>query len=124
VPSRQEIGAAGEEAAARHLRRCGLRIIERNLRLGRLGELDIVAMHRKTLVFAEVKSRLAADPISGFEKIGPVKQHKLTELAEAFIQRHPQGFDAVRFDALEVIFPDEALNRPQITYLPDAFRLT
>jgi putative endonuclease len=123
VPGRREVGIAGEDAAARYLARAGLRIIERNLHLGRLGELDIVATQGKTLVFVEVKSRMASDVISGLEKIGPKKQHKLGELAAAYLQRHPDGWEAMRFDAVEVVFPDQALRKPQILHLPDAFRL-
>ncbi|MBI4601734.1 MAG: YraN family protein, partial [Planctomycetes bacterium] len=48
------LGRRGERAAARHLRRQGLRILARNVREGR-GEIDLVALDGATLVFVEVK---------------------------------------------------------------------
>ena len=119
---RQRTGRAGEDAAARHLRRKGYRIVERNLRLGRLGELDIVAEKRGVLAIVEVKSVIAGTDISGFEHITAAKQRKLVELAQAYIQQRQPKFSAVRLDAIEVTFPDETLRRPRITHLEDAFR--
>jgi len=117
-----ETGRAGENAAARHLRRHGYRIIERNLRLGRLGEIDIVAEKRGVLAIVEVKSVIAGTDISGFEHITAAKQRKLTELAQAYIQQERPKFKAVRFDAVEVVFADASLRRYSITHLEDAFR--
>ena len=48
-------GQTGEEAAALHLEKKGMRILERNFR-SRTGEVDIVAIDREILVFAEVKA--------------------------------------------------------------------
>src|SRR5699024_11763469 len=58
VPTRRasDLGRAGEDLAAAHLRACGWQIVERNLRL-KQGELDIVALAHTTLVFVEVKTR-------------------------------------------------------------------
>lgn len=120
---KQQIGAAGEEAAARFLARHGLRILHRNLRLGRAGELDIVALERTTLVLVEVKARLASETLGGFGNITPTKQRKLYELGQAYLQRYPGNYTAVRLDAIEVVFPDETLKRPQLNHLPDAFHL-
>ena len=49
--------------AASFLHSQGLRILRRNFRWGRRGELDIVARHGDCLVFCEVKSTIA--PASG-----------------------------------------------------------
>jgi putative endonuclease len=121
VPDRRDVGSAGEEAAARYLARHGYRILHRNLRLGRAGELDIVAMQGRTLVFVEVKAKLSGE-LGGFMNITPAKQRKLVELAEYYLQRHRPGHTAVRFDAVEVEYPDARLRNPQIRLLPDAFR--
>jgi len=117
----RETGAAGEEAAARYLARRGYRILHRNLRLGRTGELDIVAIKRGTLVFVEVKSKLAGD-LGGFTNITAAKQHKLVELAGTYLQQHQPRYTETRFDAVEVEYPDASLKRPVIRHLEDAFR--
>lgn len=121
MPARRETGAAGEDAAARYLARHGYRILHRNLRLGRVGELDIVAMHRRTLVFIEVKSKISGE-LGGFQNITAAKQRKLIELAQRYLQRHDHGQQAVRFDAVEVEYADQQLSKPQIKLLTDAFR--
>ena len=120
-PARRETGAAGEDAAARYLVKCGYRILHRNLRLGRVGELDIVALDRRTLVFIEVKSKLRGE-LGGFQNITAAKQRKLIELAAHYLQRYDHGQQAVRFDAVEVEYADRRLAKPQIRLLKDAFR--
>lgn len=59
---KQEIGAWGEEQASLFLFRKGYEIIDRNYRVEKVGEIDIVAWHDKyhfgkTLCFIEVKTR-------------------------------------------------------------------
>ena len=50
------LGAAGEKAAAKYLRRRGYRIVARNYRC-RGGEIDLIALDADTIVFVEVKTR-------------------------------------------------------------------
>jgi putative endonuclease len=125
--ARRAMGAAGEQAALIYLRRKGFRLLDRNLRLGRTGELDLVMKDGGTLVFVEVKAMLAGESIRGFDKIHDIKQRKLIELATIYLQRGamqqpPLAFTAVRFDAVEVAFPNHSLRRPALIHLPDAFR--
>ena len=96
-------------------------ILHRNLRLGRLGEIDIVAEHKGTLVFVEVKARFEGG-IGGIEHITPGKIKKLCDLAEAYLQRNQGKHTGVRFDAVEVVFSDAKLQQHQLRHLPDAFR--
>jgi putative endonuclease len=53
---RKRLGDSGEEIAARFLEKRGYRVLERNYR-SPVGELDIIALHRGTVVFVEVKAR-------------------------------------------------------------------
>jgi putative endonuclease len=124
--ARRAMGAAGEDAALRYLRARGFRLLERNLRLGRSGELDLVMKDGGTLVFVEVKAMLLGEAITGLDKIHAFKQRKLIELATIYLQRaaqrtQPLRYDAVRFDAVEVAFPDHSLKQPQVRHLPSAF---
>jgi putative endonuclease len=121
---RLALGSAGEQAAEAHLRKLGFKIIARNLRLGRTGELDLVAMDGTVLVFAEVKTRIAGQDLGGFENITYAKQRKLTALAEAYLQRHKGPYTGARFDAIEVEFAADAQSgKPTaVRHLPDAFR--
>jgi putative endonuclease len=49
-------GELGEEYALRLLIKCGYKILERNFKC-KLGEIDIIAIDKDTLVFVEVKTR-------------------------------------------------------------------
>ncbi|MCH7472925.1 YraN family protein [bacterium] len=127
MPGTKEIGAAGERAALRYLRRRGFKPLEQNLRIGRLGELDIVMLHKGVLVFVEVKARLAAETIGGLDNITAAKQRQLVKLAGLYMKRQTgkhgaPKYKAVRFDAVEVVFADERLKRCEVKHLPDAFR--
>jgi putative endonuclease len=62
-PDDRELGALGEEVAARHLVRHGWRILGRRLRT-RAGEADLVASRDRTLAVVEVKTgRVSPAPI-------------------------------------------------------------
>ena len=82
-PSRQRVGQMGEELAAKHLQERGYAILERNLRLPGIGEIDILAQDGETLVVVEVRTRRGGAPFSPDDSVGPRKQAKLAELAQA-----------------------------------------
>ena len=52
---KQEIGKKGETVAVRYLKKQGYRIVEQNYR-SKVGEIDIIAREKKSLVFVEVKT--------------------------------------------------------------------
>ena len=54
---RQQFGDYGEQVAEKVLVKKGYKILERKFR-SRMGEIDLIAKDRETLVFVEVKSRL------------------------------------------------------------------
>jgi putative endonuclease len=120
--ARLRMGAAGEDAALAHLKRAGLKLIERNVRLGRTGELDLVMDDGGYLVFVEVKAMLAGETITGLQKIHAWKQHKLIELGTMYLSRHPGPYKGVRMDAVEVEFADLSLRKSTVRHIRDAFR--
>lgn len=104
---RRRLGALGERLAGEHLERGGYRIVERNFRCA-LGELDIVAVDARFLVFCEVKTRVAGSargPAGPLDAIGPGKRRRLRLLAAEWLRA--RGADrphrhALRFDAVGV----------------------
>lgn len=118
----QQLGQAGEAAAERYLRSLGYKILHRNLRLGKLGEIDLVAMDRTLLVLAEVKTRLAGEVLGGFGNITAAKQRKLRDLGQAFLQRSTVQYTGARFDAIEVEFAAMDDRSPVVRHVLDAFR--
>ena len=122
MPSHLEVGKRGEDVAARWLSARRFRILHTNLRLGKLGELDIVAREGGCLVLVEVKSKIAGQHLGGLVNITPAKQRKLRDLGAMYLQRFGGDHSSVRFDALEVEFADNQLRRHTVRHVRDAFR--
>src|SRR5688572_21335059 len=80
------LGRRGENAAARFLQRLGYTIVARAAR-DAIGELDIVAVDGRTVVFVEVKTRASHDTGHPAEAVDEDKQRRLTRLALAYLKR-------------------------------------
>ncbi|OGL61523.1 MAG: YraN family protein [Candidatus Tectomicrobia bacterium RIFCSPLOWO2_02_FULL_70_19] len=114
-------GARGEEAAGRHLEKCGYRILVRNYR-GPRYEVDIVAEEKGVLAFVEVKTRRPGEDESGLLAVGPAKQHRIRRAAEHYLLTHPEARSAFcRFDVVIVEAGPGGEARP-LRLLRDAFR--
>jgi putative endonuclease len=113
------LGKRGEAAAAHYLRRRGYRIVARGDRQP-IGELDLVAVDGRTIVFIEVKTRGGQQGGHPAEAVGPDKQRRLTRTALMYLKRHGLLEFPARFDIVAVNWPDAAA-RPQIEHLSDAF---
>jgi putative endonuclease len=113
------LGERGESAAARYLWWRGYTIVERNCR-STLGEIDLVAVRQRTIVFVEVKSRSSHQAGHPLEAVTPQKQRRLTRAALAYLRRNDLLECAARFDVIAVTWPPGAL-RPQIVHVPGAF---
>ena len=109
----RQIGQEGEEQAAEFLRAKGYKIIARNFLIPG-GELDIVAYDKKTLVFAEVKTR-ASNAFGGpVAAVTRTKQKRVARAAAQFLKAKSPKFDSIRFDVICVL--------PQgIEHIPNAF---
>ena len=80
------------------------KILEKNLVTGRgttAGELDVVALKNKTLVFVEVKERKTLE--NALYAIKAAQQKRIVNAAKFYLSRHEkyQNYD-VRFDAVFV----------------------
>ena len=113
----RSLGALGEDLAVEHLRRRGYRIVERNYRC-RLGEIDCVAIHGRTLVFLEVKTR-ASDAFGGpLEAVDARKRRRLTRLAQYYVREKGVEGVAQRFDVVAVWMEG---GRPRVEVYENAF---
>lgn len=77
-------GQAGEEAAAKYLRRRGYKILTKNYTEYRVGEVDLIAHKNGTLVFVEVKTRSNNAFGTPAEAVNYDKQQKLVRTADRF----------------------------------------
>ena len=118
---KKTLGQRGEAAAARYLRRRGYKVLARSDRFGP-GELDLVMLDGRTIVFVEVKTRESADAGHPAEAVDACKQRRLTVLAVTFLKRHRllEYKDHVRFDVIAVTWP-AGKRRPKIEHIKHAF---
>jgi putative endonuclease len=98
----QELGRIGEDHAARYLASRGYRIRERNFRLGRGSEIDIVAEHKDVLVFVEVKARTSDSFAAPREAVNSWKERQITRAAATYLSTRERRERVTRFDVVEV----------------------
>jgi putative endonuclease len=102
-PERQaafRLGLSAESRAAAFLIAKGYRILARRFR-SPLGEIDIVAGRRRTLVFVEVKARATLDDAA--EAVVPRQRQRIVGAAQAWLASHPHDADCdMRFDVVLV----------------------
>jgi putative endonuclease len=121
---RLSTGRRAEQLVAERLVAAGWRIVARNPR-SRQGELDIVALDGRTLVFLEVKAGRAGaafGPERPVLAVGPRKQLQVRRLAAAFMaaRRDLPRYERIRFDAVGVSF-DRAGRAVEVEHLEGAF---
>ncbi|MBS4030978.1 MAG: YraN family protein [Clostridiales bacterium] len=109
------LGRQGEELAAAYLVDKGYQILVRNWRC-RHGEIDLVAMDGKTMVFIEVKTRRTVRLGLPAEAVDIRKQERLRSLARRYIYETGQTAGAYRFDVVAVTTTDNS-----ITLIQNAF---
>lgn len=96
-------GDAFEERACAHLKRAGLRLVERNFHT-RYGEIDLIMRDGETLVFVEVRFRRSSGFGDARASVSASKRQRLIHAAEGYLAAHPRlatlpcRFDIVAFD--------------------------
>ena len=98
----QRAGGSAEDLAAEFLERQGMAIVSRNYRT-RLGEIDLIASDRGTLVFVEVRLRRNGMEYGGaLASITPAKRRRIIAAAKYFLLelgREPYcRFDVIALD--------------------------
>ncbi|NLO98979.1 MAG: YraN family protein [Clostridiaceae bacterium] len=113
-------GTLGEEAAVSYLVRHGYKIVTRNFRVGRMGEIDIIGKDGDTLCFIEVKSRSNYSFGSPAQAVSSQKQATITKIAQVYMQNNQYFNTPVRFDIVEVIM-DRTGNIKDLSIIQNAF---
>jgi len=116
------LGRHGEILAVRFLRRKRYKVLYRNYRGPRGGEVDIVCRDKTcdTLAFVEVKTRRSLEFGSPGEAVTREKQKLIARGALAWLDLlgHPDILH--RFDIVEIVMTDDG---PEFNLIKDAFRL-
>ena len=124
-----ELGRFGENAAVKHLKRKGYRILARNFRAGK-NEIDIIASRKNEIIFIEVKARtltaLGDLPYgSPLEAVDIPKQKRTLAAASAYLCKS-ETEKMPRFDIIEVYLKHRSgflrtLAVEKICHIEDAF---
>jgi putative endonuclease len=120
-PRHLTLGRAGEKMAADYLRRQGFRVLYKNFRSGRGGEIDLVCRDRReeTLVFVEVKTRTTdafGPPHAGVRR---AQQDRIMRGAKEWLRMLNDPRVPYRFDVVEVLIKPS----PQVNLIRGAFQM-
>ena len=115
-------GARGETFACRFLRSHGYKILYRNFKDRRGGEIDIVCRDGDTLVFVEVKTRGGEEFGRPIEAVDRQKQMRVSKGGLAWLRLLGNPDIVFRFDVVEVFLPEEG--DPHLELIQNAFELS
>jgi len=115
----QKFGEKGEALAVRRLKKAGYKIIETNYR-NRMGEIDIIAKEKDTIVFVEVKSRRSVHFGNPKQAVTLQKQKKISMVALSYLKTMGLNTARARFDVVTVISNRDL---PQVEIIKNAFEL-
>ncbi|MES2997679.1 MAG: YraN family protein [Verrucomicrobiota bacterium] len=116
---RKWLGRYGEDVAVAWLRSQGIRILCRNHRGRKRGEVDIVARDGVLLLFIEVKTRQHDAPIRGLTAVNRKKQELIERGANDWLRRLHTRDLPWRFDVIEVTVRDG--EKPAVHRIENAF---
>jgi len=120
--NKRKTGSIFEQAAADYLVRHGYRILERNYRFRRFGEVDIIAGTDGFICFVEVKSRKNTVFGTPAEGVTPKKKKRIIFVASQYISNNANLFKdkSARFDVIEV-YVDNHRNIKSMNHIENAF---
>lgn len=113
MQNNRKVGDAQETRAALELEKLGYRILQKNFRC-RIGEIDIIALHRGYLVFVEVKYRKNKKTGYAAEAVTWKKQQIISRVADFYIRTNYRKIPSCRFDVV-------ALDAEHLTVYENAF---
>jgi putative endonuclease len=115
--AKQIFGKQGEQLAERFLKKKGYKIVERNYRCAN-GEVDLIALDRRVIVFVEVKTRADHDFGSPLEAVEFRKQRKMIQAAQFFLHEKKLHQRDARFDVVGISWPGA---EPVVEHIQNAF---
>ena len=116
---RQIRGRHGEQVAEEFLRAQGYTILARNYRVS-FGEIDLIVMDRRALVFVEVRTHGGdrfGDPL---ESVNVRKQRQIAKAASHYLTKNGLTEREARFDVVGIRWDGD---QARITHIKNAFEL-
>ncbi|NBI29557.1 YraN family protein [Chengkuizengella marina] len=118
---RLKIGQIGEQLAVKYLKSNNYHIIETNWRC-KLGEIDIIAYKKDTLVLLEVRTRRDTGRFgTPQESIDYKKQNKVRSASQVFLLQNNKLNAKIRFDAICILLNKKGDTLLSIDHIKNAF---
>lgn len=111
------LGQRGERVAEQYLRRKGYKLVERNYRCP-TGEVDLILLDRRVIVFVEVKTRSDHSFGTPLEAVEIRKQHRVIRAAQYFLNQKGLHHREARFDVIGISWPQ---SEPIVEHIQNAF---
>jgi putative endonuclease len=117
--AKQVVGREGERIAEQYLKKKGYKLVARNYRCP-VGEIDLIALDRRVIVFVEVKTRTGHGFGTPLEAVEFRKQRKMIQAAEYFLSAKKLHQREARFDVVGISWPQQ---EPMVEHIENAFEL-
>lgn len=104
----RSLGAEGEKIAVEFLAANNYTILKTNFRVGRIGEIDIIARDAEYICFIEVKTRRSYSFGIPCEAVTLPKQEKIKRIATIYLSNTGNTNKCIRFDVVEILM--ESIN--------------
>ncbi|MHB8061217.1 MAG: YraN family protein [Ruminiclostridium sp.] len=119
----RSMGTEGEQRAVEFLAANNYSILKTNYRVGRIGEIDIIAKDAEYICFMEVKTRRSFNFGTPSEAVTIPKQEKIKLIASIYLSSTGNMNKCVRFDVIEILM--ESINSTNeirsINHIKNAF---
>lgn len=115
-----ELGNIGENLTLEKYVSMGYRLIARNWRYSKVGEIDLILSKQSTLVICEVKTRTSGFPEVPSRAVNKVKRQRIIKLTKIFVLQNSQFRNYnIRFDISQILINKN--NIATIDLLENAF---
>lgn len=120
--NRRSWGEEHETVALRYLESKGYRLVKRNFRFGRQGEIDLILKDGEVWVFVEVKSRRNHAFGLPEDSVDHRKRKQVIGVARGFFHVMEIAEFEARFDVVAVDYSTGREGKPEIRHHVDAYR--
>lgn len=117
--AKQALGREGEKIAEQYLKKKGYKLVARNYRCP-AGEIDLIALDRRVVVFVEVKTRTGHGFGTPLEAVEFRKQRKMSQTAQYFLSAKKLHQREARFDVVGISWSQR---EPVVEHIENAFEL-
>lgn len=98
----QKTGKLGEDLAVKYLKKKCYKIIERNFRPGKYGEIDIITNDKEEIVFVEVKTKTGEQFGSPEEEFNYQKRKKMRRAIQNYLFKNYSQDKQWRVDLIAI----------------------